>query len=203
MRPAEPSRVGDWERNVMATPAPGDEDRAGSQKSQDGPNSRHSPNSQDSARSRPSRGAVRAVGLDLGSRRIGVAVSDSAGTLASPRTTVLRTKDVAADHRALVSLVLEAEAGVVVIGLPLSLRGEKGVAAKAAETEAATLADLLEPEGVEVELFDERLTTVSAHAALAETGKSSRQRRSVVDRSAAAVLLQAWLDGRRSSGRDR
>jgi len=191
MRPAEPSRVGDWERNVMATPAPGDEDRAGSQNSQDSPNSR------------PSRGAVRAVGLDLGSRRIGVAVSDSAGTLASPRTTVLRTKDVAADHRALVSLVLEAEAGVVVIGLPLSLRGEKGVAAKAAEAEAATLADLLEPEGVEVELFDERLTTVSAHAALAETGKSSRQRRSVVDRSAAAVLLQAWLDGRRSSGRDR
>jgi putative Holliday junction resolvase len=143
------------------------------------------------------------VGLDLGSRRIGVAVSDSAGTLASPRTTVLRTKDVAADHRALVSVVLEAEAGVVVIGLPLSLRGDKGAAAKAAEAEAATLAELLEPEGVEVELFDERLTTVSAHAALAETGKSSRQRRSVVDQSAAAVLLQAWLDSRRSSGRDR
>lgn len=132
-----------------------------------------------------------------------MAVSDSAGTLASPRTTVLRTKDIAADHRALVSLVLEAEAGVVVIGLPLSLRGDKGAAAEAAEAEAATLAELLEPEGVEVELFDERLTTVSAHAALAETGKSSRQRRSVVDRSAAAVLLQAWLDGRRPSGRDR
>ncbi|HEY2563811.1 MAG TPA: Holliday junction resolvase RuvX [Acidimicrobiales bacterium] len=146
---------------------------------------------------------IRAVGIDLGSRRIGVAVSDSAGTLASPRTTVLRTKDAAADRRALVSLVLEAEAGVVVIGLPLSLGGEKGTAARAAEAEAADLAALLEPEGVEVELFDERLTTVSAHAALAETGKSSRQRRSVVDRSAAAVLLQAWLDGRRSSGPDR
>lgn len=146
---------------------------------------------------------IRAVGIDLGSRRIGVAVSDSAGTLASPRTTVLRTKDAAADRRALVSLVLEAEAGVVVIGLPLSLRGERGTAARAAEAEAADLAALLEPEGVEVELFDERLTTVSAHAALAKTGKSSRQRRSVVDRSAAAVLLQAWLDGRRSSGPDR
>jgi putative holliday junction resolvase len=146
---------------------------------------------------------VRAVGLDLGSRRIGVAVSDSAGTLASPRTTVLRTNDAAADHRALVSLVLDAEAGVVVIGLPLSLRGDRGTAARAAEAEAADLAALLEPEGVEVELFDERLTTVSAHAALAETGKSSRQRRSVVDRSAAAVLLQAWLDGRRSPGLDR
>jgi putative Holliday junction resolvase len=143
------------------------------------------------------------VGLDLGSRRIGVAVSDSAGTLASPRTTVLRTKDLAADRRALVSLVLEAEAGVVVIGLPLSLGGDRGTAAKAAAVEAAALAELLEPEGVEVELFDERLTTVSAHAALAQTGKSSRQRRAVVDRSAAAVLLQAWLDGRRSPGPDR
>ena len=143
------------------------------------------------------------MGIDLGSRRIGVAVSDSGGTLASPRTTVLRTNDAAADRRALVSLVLEAEAGVVVIGLPLSLRGERGTAARAAEAEAADLAALLEPEGVEVELFDERLTTVSAHAALAKTGKSSRQRRSVVDRSAAAVLLQAWLDGRRSFGPDR
>jgi putative holliday junction resolvase len=132
-----------------------------------------------------------------------VAVSDSAGTLASPRTTVLRTNDVAADRRTLVSLVLEVGAGVVVIGLPLSLRGDKGTAAKAAAAEAAELAALLEPEGVGVELFDERLTTVSAHAALAETGKSSRQRRSVVDRSAAAVLLQAWLDGGGPSAGDR
>jgi sugar phosphate isomerase/epimerase len=82
-----------------------------------------------------------------------VAVSDSAGTLASPRTTVLRTNDVAADRRTLVSLVLEVGAGVVVIGLPLSLRGDKGTAAKAAAAEAAELAALLEPEGVGVELF--------------------------------------------------
>ena len=166
----------------MAKPAPRDHDPAGR-----GPGPR----------------AGRAVGLDLGSRRIGVAVSDSAGTLASPRTTVLRTNDAAGDRRALVSLVLEAGAGVVVIGLPLSLGGDRGTAAKGAEVEAAELAKLLGPEGVEVELFDERLTTVSAHAALAETGKSSRNRRSVVDRSAAAVILQAWLDGRRSPKGDR
>lgn len=152
---------------------------------------------------RPREGRGRAIGLDLGSRRIGVAVSDSARTLASPRTTVLRTKDAAGDRRTLVSLVLESEASVVVIGLPLSLGGDRGAAAEAAEAEAAALAALLEPEGVEVELFDERLTTVSAHAALAETGKSSRQRRTVVDRSAAAVLLQAWLDGGRPSRGDR
>ncbi len=116
---------------------------------------------------------------------------------------MLRTNDAAGDRRALVSLVLEAGAGVVVIGLPLSLGGNRGTAAKGAEAEAAELAKLLGPEGVEVELFDERLTTVSAHAALAETGKSSRNRRSVVDRSAAAVILQAWLDGRRSPKGDR
>ena len=116
---------------------------------------------------------------------------------------MLRTKDAAGDRRTLVSLVLESEASVVVIGLPLSLRGDRGAAAEAAEAEASALAALLEPEGVEVELFDERLTTVSAHAALAETGKSSRQRRTVVDRSAAAVMLQAWLDGGRPSRGDR
>jgi putative Holliday junction resolvase len=182
MRPAAHSRAGDRELIVMAKPARGDHDPAGR-----GPGPR----------------AGRAVGLDLGSRRIGVAVSDSAGTLASPRTTVIRTNDAAGDRRALVSLVLEAGAGVVVIGLPLSLGGNRGTAAKGAEAEAAELAKLLGPEGVEVELFDERLTTVSAHAALAETGKSSRNRRSVVDRSAAAVILQAWLDGRRSPKGDR
>jgi putative Holliday junction resolvase len=182
MRPAARSRAGDRELIVMAKPARGDHDPAGRAS---GPR------------------AGRAVGLDLGSRRIGVAVSDSAGTLASPRTTVLRTNDAAGDRRALVSLVLEAGASVVVIGLPLSLGGNRGTAAKGAEAEAAELAKLLGPEGVEVELFDERLTTVSAHAALAETGKSSRNRRSVVDRSAAAVILQAWLDGRRSPKGDR
>ncbi len=140
------------------------------------------------------------MGIDLGSRRIGVAVSDSAGTLALPRTTLVRTGDLEQDRSALVRLVLDEEAEVVVIGLPLSLDGARGAAAQAAEAEAAALSVLLTPEGVAVELFDERLTTVTAHAALAQAGKSSRARRSVVDRSAAAVLLQAWLDGRRTRG---
>ena len=139
----------------------------------------------------------RAVGIDLGARRIGVAVSDSARTLASPRTTVVRTGDPQRDRRVLVDLILEEEAAVAVVGLPLSLDGSRRAAAVAAATEAESLRELLAPHGIGVELFDERLTTVTAHQALAAGGKGSRARRGVIDRSAAAVLLQAWLDGRR------
>jgi putative Holliday junction resolvase len=141
----------------------------------------------------------RVAAIDLGTRRIGVAVSDSAGTLASPRETVERSGDPEADRARVVALVLEAGARHLVVGLPLSLDGRRRSAAAAAEEEAAALRTLLEPRGVEVETFDERLTTVSAERSLAAAGLSGRARRRVVDRSAAAVLLQAWLDTRRSS----
>jgi putative holliday junction resolvase len=84
----------------------------------------------------------------------------------------------------------------VVVGLPLSLDGSLGPAAVAAEEEAGTLRSLLLPHGIGVELFDERLTTVTAHHALAAAGMDARKRRGAVDRSAATVLLQAWLDAR-------
>jgi putative holliday junction resolvase len=140
----------------------------------------------------PRRG--RAVGIDLGTRRIGVAVTDSAGTMALPRTTLVRGKDIDGDRRRLVELIVEEEAVVVVIGLPLSLDGSRGRAALAAEAEAEALRDLLRERGVEVELFDERLTTVSAHQALAAGGNDSRARRKMVDQAAATVMLSAWLD---------
>jgi len=135
----------------------------------------------------------RSVALDLGSRRIGVAVSDAAGTMAFPRPVIERSGDPARDRRAIGALVDEESAGVVVVGLPLSLDGRHGPAARAAVAEAAALADELAGRGVRVETFDERLTTVSAHAALAEAGASSRARRRAVDSAAAAVLLEAWL----------
>ena len=112
----------------------------------------------------------RAVGVDLGARRIGIAVSDSAGTLATPRSTLQRSGDRERDRRALVDLVVEEEAVVVVVGHPLSLDGSRGPAARAAEEEADALAALLEGRGVRVELFDERLTTVTAHQALTAGG---------------------------------
>jgi putative pre-16S rRNA nuclease len=140
---------------------------------------------------------VRVAAIDLGSRRIGVAVSDGTGTLASPRCTVERTGDPDLDRAAVVAVVLEAEAGHLVVGLPLSLDGRRRRAAVAAEEEAAALRTLLEPGGVTVETFDERLTTVSAERSLAAAGRLGQKRRQVVDQAAAAVLLQAWLDGRR------
>jgi len=140
----------------------------------------------------------RALGVDLGARRIGIAVSDSAGTLATPRGTVARTGDTGRDRRALADLAVEEEAVVVVVGHPLSLDGTRGAAARAAEAEAAALADLLADRGIAVELFDERLTTVSAHQALTAGGTRGRDQRAVVDQTAAAILLTAWLDARRS-----
>jgi putative holliday junction resolvase len=141
----------------------------------------------------------RAVGLDLGSRRIGVAVSDSEQTVALPHATVTRSRDVAADRRSLVELVVGLEATVVVVGLPLSLDGSRGAPARAAAVEAEALAEMLGGHGIRLELVDERLTTVSANRVLAETGSRERERRKVVDASAAAVLLASWLEGERSS----
>ncbi|HEV3366017.1 MAG TPA: Holliday junction resolvase RuvX [Acidimicrobiales bacterium] len=136
----------------------------------------------------------RALGVDLGSRRIGIAVTDSAGTMALPRTTLVRTGDVEGDRRRLVEMAVEDGVVVVVVGLPLSLDGSRGRAAMAAVEEAAVLRGLLEPRGIEVELFDERLTTVTAHQALAAGGADERGRRQIVDQAAAAVMLSAWLE---------
>ena len=137
----------------------------------------------------------RAVALDLGTRRIGVAVSGGGGTLAFPRPVIERRGDAEADLRAVAAVVEDAGAEVVVVGLPLSLDGRRGAAALAAEAEAAKLAGLLGG-GVDVVTLDERFTTVTAERAMAAAGKGARRRRRSVDSAAATVLLQAWLDGR-------
>lgn len=140
--------------------------------------------------------AGRVLGFDLGSRRIGVAASDSDQALAVGVDTVVRTGDPAADRRRLVTLLDEYEAVGVVVGLPLGLDGGHGPAAVAAEEEAGQLCSLT---SVPVVTHDERLTTVSAAAALRAGGRKARQQKGVIDRTAAAVLLQSWLDGRRAA----
>jgi len=132
----------------------------------------------------------RAVGIDLGSTRIGVAVSDPSGVLASPYEVVARGEGA---HARLRAIVEEVGAEVAVVGLPLSLDGRKGKAAQLVEAEVAVLRESL---GVPVELYDERFTTVTAHQSLAAAGKRAKARRQIVDQAAAAVLLQAWLDAR-------
>jgi putative Holliday junction resolvase len=139
---------------------------------------------------------VRVLALDLGTRRVGVAVSDATETLASPRPFVARSGDRARDHRRIAELVTEEEAGLVLVGLPLSLDGSEGPAARSARAEVEELRAALP---VPVEVHDERLTTVTAHRLLADQGLDARRRRSVVDGAAAAVLLQTWLDARAPS----
>jgi putative Holliday junction resolvase len=136
---------------------------------------------------------MRALGLDLGSKRIGVAISDSAGTVATPIDTIHRARHREADHRRMAELAAEWEAEIVVVGLPLSLDGSIGPAARGVLDEVAELADVLP---VPVVTQDERLTTVTAHDRLREQGLSGRRRAVVVDQTAAAVLLQAWLERR-------
>ncbi len=132
-----------------------------------------------------------AVGVDLGARRIGIALSDSGGTVATPWTKVERCGDEALDHRRIGELVAEAEAEVVVVGLPLSLDGSVGPAAEGVLGEVERLRAVL---AVPVETYDERLTTVTAERVLRAQGVTGRRRRQVVDQVAASVLLQAWLD---------
>ena len=132
--------------------------------------------------------------MDLGSRRIGVAYSDSGRSLASPWGTIERSGDPARDRAAVVDAVREMDAVAVVVGLPLSLSGRVGPAARAALQEADDLRRELEPLGVAVETADERLTTVEAQRSLRQAGRTGRSARRVIDSAAAMVLLQAWLD---------
>jgi putative Holliday junction resolvase len=138
---------------------------------------------------------VRALGIDLGTKRIGVALANSDGTLATPFEVVARTGDRARDHRAIAALAEETDAEALVVGLPLSLDGSVGAAASAALAEAEELRGAT---GLPVEMWDERLTTVTADRDLMALDMGAGARRRVVDKVAAAVMLQAWLDHRRS-----
>ena len=140
---------------------------------------------------------MRALGLDLGSKRVGVAVSDGDGRVATPVEVLQRTGDRKADHRAVSALVEEWEAVVVVVGIPYSLDGTLGPMGRLMPAAAADLAALL---SVPVETYDERLTTVTAERSLREQDVRGPDRRRVVDMVAAAVMLQAWLDGRVMGG---
>jgi putative Holliday junction resolvase len=137
---------------------------------------------------------MRVVGFDLGSRRIGVAVSDSGGAVATPHSVLERSGDLDADRAALADVVREVAAELVVVGLPLSLDGTMGPAARAVAAEATALADVL---AVPVETYDERLTTVTADRSLKQLRMKAGARRKVVDKVAAAVMLQSWLDRHR------
>ena len=132
----------------------------------------------------------RLLGLDLGSVRIGVAISDSEQTVATPLVVVDRS-DRAAAHRTIAELVAEWEISAVVVGLPLHLNGSAGASVSFVEHEIALMGATLD---VPILTYDERLTTVTAHRSLDEQRIPAKKRRDMVDMVAAAVILQAWMD---------
>ncbi|WP_153505420.1 Holliday junction resolvase RuvX [Cumulibacter manganitolerans] len=137
----------------------------------------------------------RRLGVDPGAARVGVAVCDPDGRLATGLTTLRRDKKRDTDVAELARLVSEYEAVEVVIGRPTSLSGAGGRAVAVADDYAAKVAQAIAP--VPVARVDERFTTVSASGALRAAGLDTRRQRSVIDQTAAAVILQAYLDAQR------
>jgi putative Holliday junction resolvase len=136
--------------------------------------------------------------VDFGEVRVGVALSDPSGILATPLVTLNRHRSKGADLDALVALVAEHHVVEVVVGLPRTLAGRHGPAAQAAAGYARTLAERL-GEDVPVRLTDERLTTVTASRVLAARGVRGPKQRAVVDQAAAVEILQGWLELRRAA----
>jgi putative Holliday junction resolvase len=137
----------------------------------------------------------RALGLDLGSVRVGVALSDPLGLTAQPFG-ILKRRDLTRDLAPLLALVRAHEVVTIVVGHPLLLSGAAGASASDAERFVERLSPLAQ---VPVVLWDERLTTVQAERALREGGVRGPRRRQLVDAAAAAIMLQSWLDRSRGS----
>jgi putative Holliday junction resolvase len=133
---------------------------------------------------------MRTLGLDVGTKTIGVAVSDGLGLTAQTVTTIRRT-NLKADLAALAELVREYEAERFVVGLPLNMDGSEGPRAEATRKFVDALTQSL---GLPVEYWDERLSTVAATRTLLEADLSRAKRREVIDQMAAQFILQGWLD---------
>lgn len=135
------------------------------------------------------------LAVDVGGVRVGVARCDSNGILATPVATFRREKD---DFAGVIRLVAELDALEVIVGLPLNMDGSSGKSAKEARRWARRLARRIAP--VPVRLFDERLTTVSAHQTLREAGRKEITHRAVIDQASAVIILETALNYERNTG---
>ena len=142
------------------------------------------------------RSGGRVLWIDVGTERVGVAMSDATGTLASPVETLQRAKD-GSDLDRLAALVVEHEVTEVVVGEPRHLSGASGASAQDADAYARALVGRISAD-VPVHMIDERLSTVSAASSLRASGVDSRRQRPVIDQAAAVVILQSYLDARAS-----
>ena len=136
------------------------------------------------------------IGLDVGEARIGVAVCDELGLVASPRT-VIHSRGWHSDIARVGELVSEVGAGEIVVGLPVNMNGTLGPAAARVEEFCRRLREFV---SVPVVTWDERLSTAQASRVLIEADLSRKRRRDVVDKTAAAIILQAYLDSPASRG---
>lgn len=141
---------------------------------------------------------MRLLGLDIGEKRVGVAISDPAGRVATPLAVVDSTA-AQRDGAELARIVAEYEVGLVVVGLPLTLEGEPGPQARRVRTLAQRMTRHLE---VPVDFVDERLSSAEAKRRMRESGVSERAMRGSVDMVAASLLLQAYIDERASEWRE-
>lgn len=139
---------------------------------------------------------MRTLGLDIGSVRVGVAVSDAGGAVASA-VAVLDARELARDTRSLVRIVEDYGVEQLVVGLPLTLSGDEGPQAAEVREVAGRLASAL---GLPVAFQDERNSSTEARRAMRAAGLSEREQRGSLDKVAAAILLQTWLDTRRDGG---
>ncbi len=137
---------------------------------------------------------VSALGLDIGSKRIGVAGCDGTGLIATGLTTIER-QSFALDVAQLQRIVKERQAQILVVGLPYSMNGSVGFQAKQVQKLAQRLAKAL---NLPLVYVDERLTSFQAEQLLIAENRSPSRHKSLIDRKAAALILQQWLDERRS-----
>jgi putative Holliday junction resolvase len=142
---------------------------------------------------------VRYLGLDLGSKRIGLALSDETGLIATPFGVIhVRTREQVFVE--IVKTAKEHEVGKLVIGLPIMLDGRESIEATRARAFAAELQPLLD--SLPVEFMDERLTSIEAQRMLSEKGQRRQKLRQNIDATAAALILQTFLDRERAARRD-
>ena len=137
---------------------------------------------------------ISALGLDVGKKRMGVAGCDGTGLIATGLTTIYRTS-LAEDIQQLKEIIKEREVETLVVGLPYTLEGQIGSQAKQVQKFADQISNILQ---LPIEYVDERLTSVEAEAQLKAQKKFSTRNKGAIDRHAAAIILQQWLDIRRS-----
>jgi len=138
---------------------------------------------------------ISALGLDVGRKRIGVAGCDGTGLIATGLTTIERT-NYAADLAQLEAIAQERRAEILIVGLPYTMQGELGAQARQVQKFTNRLAKTL---GLPVEYMDERLSSHEAEQLLVQEGRSLQYNKGLIDRKAAALILQRWLDERRES----